>query len=72
MYPVDAGMHGYLGVQAAVFVHVVLTLAATAVMWWLVVPTNLTVVVFLAVGTVLLVPFWSVYSRLHPEHDKGE
>ncbi|MFC4543007.1 hypothetical protein ACFO5R_13850 [Halosolutus amylolyticus] len=68
MHPAD-GIHGYLGVQAAFYAYVALTLAITIALWWVGLPTNLSVVAFLAVGAALLVPFWPLFADHHPEHD---
>ncbi|WP_265108759.1 hypothetical protein [Halosolutus halophilus] len=62
------GIHGYVGVQAAFYAYVALTLGITIGLRWLGVPTNLAVVAFLVVGAVLLVPFWPLFAEHHPEH----
>ncbi|WP_247002426.1 hypothetical protein [Halosolutus gelatinilyticus] len=49
MPPAD-GVHGFFDVQAAFYAYVALAIGITIGLWWFGVPTNLTVLAFLAVG----------------------
>lgn len=71
MLPSADGVHGFVGVQVAVCSYVALVLGITVGLWWLGMPASTGVVAFLIVGAVLLVPFWPLFRRLHPEHSDG-
>ncbi|RKD94892.1 hypothetical protein [Halopiger aswanensis] len=68
MFPAD-GVHGFGGVQVAFYAYVALTCALTGGLWLLGLPTELTVVAFVPIGGLLLIPFWPLFTAQHPEHD---
>lgn len=56
--------------QLAAALYVGLTVAITAVAWWLFVPAGMVGVVFPIVAAALLLPFWPIFAELHPERDE--
>lgn len=59
--------HGFLAVQLAVSVYVVAVVCIVLGLRGLGLAADATGVTFVAVSAALLVPFWPVFRRLHPE-----